>query len=58
MRGKGVDATEMFHKFHRGINIERTPLALLKLGEIPHLVKVSQKPKAKVPFKKKMVIER
>ena len=38
LRGKGVDATEMFHKFHRGINIERTPLALLKLGEIPHLV--------------------
>ena len=43
MRGKGVDSTEMFHKFHRGININRTPLALLKLGEIPHLV--PQQPK-------------
>ena len=38
MRGKNLDSSVMFHKFHRGININRTPLALLKLGEIPHLV--------------------
>ena len=38
LRGKGVDASIMFHKFHRGVNIDKTPLALLKLGEIPHLV--------------------
>jgi hypothetical protein len=41
----------MFHKFHRGVNIDRSPLALLKLGEIPHLV--PKKELAKVNFTQK-----
>jgi len=38
MRGSGKDSTRMFHKFHKGVDINRTPLALLKLGVVPRLV--------------------
>ena len=34
LRGVGKDSSEMFHKYHPGLRIERTPLALLKLGEL------------------------
>ena len=30
--GVGKDSTQMFYKYHRGLKIERTPLALLKVG--------------------------
>ena len=43
MRGQSKDSTEMFHKFHRGLDINRTPLALLKLGEIDRLVPIDIK---------------
>ena len=35
--GVGKDSTVMFHKFHKGIRLELTPLPGLKLGEIPAL---------------------
>ena len=38
LRGVGKDSTEMFHKFHKGLSIDRTPLALLKIGTIDELV--------------------
>lgn len=34
LRGVSKDASEMFHKHHQGVKIERTPLALLVLGHI------------------------
>ena len=37
--GVGKDSTVMFHKFHKGIRLELTPLPGLKLGEIPALKK-------------------
>ena len=38
LRGVGKDSSEMFHKFHKGIKIDRTPLALLSVGRIDELV--------------------
>ena len=35
--GVGKDSTVMFHKFHKGIRLELTPLPGLKFGEIPSL---------------------
>lgn len=37
--GVAKDSTVMFHKFHKGIRLELTPLPGLKLGEIPSLKK-------------------
>ena len=37
--GVAKDSTVMFHKFHKGIRLELTPLPGLKLGEILSLKK-------------------
>jgi cytochrome b involved in lipid metabolism len=37
MRGAGKDSTDMFYQYHPGLKINRTPLALLKIGEITSL---------------------
>lgn len=34
LRGNRKDASEMFHQYHRGVNIEETEVAFLKIGEI------------------------
>lgn len=52
MRGVEKDSTEMFHKFHHGINIDGTPLAMLKIGEVyppPPKSKKAQKSKGGLP---------
>ena len=38
LRGVGKDSSEMFHKFHKGLKIDRTPLALLAIGTIDELI--------------------
>lgn len=32
--GVGKESSDMFHKYHRGIKLELTPLPLLKIGEL------------------------
>ena len=39
--GVSKDSTVMFHKFHKGIRLDLTPLPGLKFGEIPSLKKQS-----------------
>jgi len=34
LRGVSKDSSEMFHKFHKGMNIDRTPLAFLVIGHL------------------------
>ena len=37
MRGDKKDSSEMFHRYHPGLDIARTPVVLFKIGEIAYL---------------------
>ena len=48
-RGVGKDASAMFHKFHKGIEIAKTPLIMLQVGQVYQLDKQEQHSEDKSP---------